>query len=134
MDAKDLFTGFSAEQEQAYAEEAQRRWGAQEVQESQKRWGSYSAEKKQSILAEAGVIYQDIVAAMPYGPASPQAQDGLARWHQNLRYFYEPTTEILLGLVDGYNDDPDFNATFQRIHPDLASFMRQAVQIYCQNL
>ena len=134
MDAKDLFSGFSPEQEQAYAEEAQRRWGAKEVQESQKRWGSYSAEKKQSILAEAGAIYQDIVAAMPYGPASPQAQDGVARWHQNLRYFYEPTTEILLGLVDGYNDDPDFNATFQRIHPDLASFMRQAVQVYCQNL
>lgn len=134
MDANDLYKGFSPEQELAYAEEAQRRWGEKNVKESQKRWGSYTPEKKQRILAEGGEIYQAIVAAMPQGPASPQAQDGIARWHQNLRYFYEPTPEILLGLGDLYNDDPDFNAFFQRIHPDLASFMRQAIQIYCSKL
>jgi hypothetical protein len=98
------------------------------------RWGSYSPEKKQSILAEGGEIYQAIVAAMPHGPASPQVQDEIARWHQNLRYFYEPTQEILLGLGDLYNDDPQFNAFFQRIHPELASFMRQAIQVYCSKL
>ncbi len=134
MDAKDLFKGFSPEQEQAYAEEAQRRWGEKNVKESQKRWGSYSPEKKQRILAEGGEIYQAIVAAMPQGPASQAAQAGIARWHQNLRYFYEPTKEILLGLGDLYNDDPEFNAFFQRIHPELASFMRQAIQVYCRTL
>jgi hypothetical protein len=51
-----------------------------------------------------------------------------------LRYFYEPTTEILLGLAEAYNTDPEFSAFFQRIHPDLAAFIRQAVQIYCQEL
>lgn len=134
MDANDLYKGFSPEQELAYAEEAQRRWGEKNVKESQKRWGSYTPEKKQRILAEGGEIYQAIAAAIPHGPASPQAQDGIARWHQNLRYFYEPTKEILQGLGDLYNDDPDFNAFFQRIHPELAGFMRQAIQIYCSKL
>jgi MerR family transcriptional regulator, thiopeptide resistance regulator len=39
------------------------------------------------------------------------------RWHKNMRCFYEPTPEILLGLSQGYVEDPEFNATFQRIHP-----------------
>lgn len=132
MDNRELFAGFSEEKQKEYEQEAQRRWGDKEVKESQRRWSSYSPEKKKAILQEASQIYLDLVAYMPDGPGSPQAQACIARWHENMRYFYEPTTEILLGLADGYNDDPDFNATFQRIHPDLAGFMRQAVRIYCQ--
>jgi DNA-binding transcriptional MerR regulator len=132
MESEGLFEGFSEEQQKEYEEEARRRWGDKEVKESQKRWGSYSDEKKRQIMAEGKAIYLDLVKAMPSGPGSPQAQDGIARWHQNLRYFYEPTTEILLGLAEGYNTDPEFSAFFNRIHPDLANFMRQAVQIYCR--
>ena len=85
------------------------------------------------IMEEGKQIYLDMVEAMPLGPDSPQAQQGVARWHQHLRYFYEPDTHILLGLGDLYNDDPQFNAFFQRIHPDLAAFMRQAIQVYCRD-
>lgn len=134
MDDKQLFEGFSEEKQKEYEEEAIRRWGDKEVKESQKRWASYSPEKKKAILEESKTIYLDLVACMPLGPTSPQAQEGIARWHQNMRYFYEPTKEILLGLADGYNDDPDFNATFVRVHPDLAPFMREAVKHYCQKL
>ena len=106
-----------------------------EVKKSQKRWASYSPEKKKrQILEEGKQIYLDLVEAMPFGPASPQTQEGVARWHQNMRYFYEPSKETLLGLANAYNDDPDFNATFTRIHPELAPFMRQAVKVYCQKL
>jgi MerR family transcriptional regulator, thiopeptide resistance regulator len=132
MDGKELFEGFSDEQQKIYEEEARRRWGDHHVDESHQRWGSYSDEKKKQVLAEGQQIYQDMAAAMPLGPASAQAQSCVARWHANLRNFYEPTTEILLGLGDLYNDDPDFNATFNKIHPDLAEFMRQAIQIYCK--
>ena len=132
MEDKELFAGFSEEKQKEYEEEARRRWGEKNVKESQKRWGSYSPEEKKKILAEGNALYKDIVAVMPLGPASPEAQKGIARWHQNLRYFYEPTTEVLLGLGELYNDDPEFNATFTRIHPDLAEFMRKAIKIYCQ--
>jgi MerR family transcriptional regulator, thiopeptide resistance regulator len=134
MEGKDLFEGFSEEKQKEYEEQAQRRWGEKEVKESQKRWASYTPEKKRQVMDEANAIYLAIVEAMPYGPGSPQAQDGVARWEQNMRYFYEPTPEILLGLSQGYVEDPEFNATFQRIHPELAGFMREAVKIYCQGL
>ncbi len=134
MDDQQLFEGFSEEKQKQYEEEAARRWGRANVSESQKRWASYSPEKKKAVFEEARQIYLDLVASMPLGPASPQAQEGVARWHRNLRNFYEPTKEILLGLGDLYNDDPEFNATFVRIHPELAPFLREAIQIYCKSL
>jgi MerR family transcriptional regulator, thiopeptide resistance regulator len=132
MKDQDLFEGFSEEKQKEYEVEAERRWGDTHVKESQKRWGSYSAEKKQAIKEEGKAVYLDLVAAIPLGPSSPQAQSGIARWHQHLRYFYEPDTQVLLGLGDLYNEDPEFNAFFVKLHPDLAAFMREAIQVYCQ--
>lgn len=132
MDSEELFAGFSEEQQKQYEDEIQEKYGNEKLDESRQRWGSYSPEEKQRILQEGGEIYRQIAAAIPFGPASQQAQTGVTRWHQNLRYFYEPTTEILLGLADMYNDQPEFAAFFERIHPDLNVFIREAIQIYCQ--
>lgn len=134
MNDKQLFQGFSDEQQKEYTKEAIHRWGDDIVKESQKRWGSYSAEQKQKIGEEGNAVYRDLVAAMAFNPDSPQVQSCIARWHQHLRYFYEPSKEIMLGLADGYNDDPAFSANFAKIHPELASFMRKAIQVYCKTL
>lgn len=134
MEDKEMFEGFDEEKQKQYEEEIRERYGDKELNESRRRWGSYSEERKKEIMAEGGAIYLDVVAAMPTGPASAQTQACIARWHQHLRYFYEPTTQILLGLADMYNDHPDFLANFRRIHPDLAPFMREAIQFYCQQL
>lgn len=69
---------------------------------------------------------------MIYGPASSQAQDCISRWHRHMHNFYEPTAKILLGLADMNNENPEFIVTFRRIHPELSGFMREAIQIYCQ--
>ncbi len=133
MESKQLFEGFSEEKQKEYEEEARQRWGDTDAyRESQRRWKSYTDDDKRKIGEEGEAAYRAILAAMPYGPASPQAQEGIARWHQHLRYFYEPTQEILLGLAEMYNDHPDFAATFQRIHPELAAFMRDAIRVYCE--
>lgn len=134
MNDKQLFQGFSDEQQKEYAKEAIHRWGDKEVMESHKNWSGYSAEKKQQIADEGNAVYRDLVAAMVFTPDSPQVQACITRWHQHLRYFYEPSKEVLLGLGDLYNDDPAFSANFSKIHPELASFMRKAIQIYCKTL
>jgi MerR family transcriptional regulator, thiopeptide resistance regulator len=132
VEPKKLFEEFSEEQQKEYDAEAKRRWGSTDAyKESQKRWGTYTAEDKKRMGEEGEAVYRDMVAAMPLGPASAQAQACVARWRQHLRYFYEPSNEMLLGLADMYNDDPAFAANFQRIDPGLASFMRQAIQHFC---
>ncbi len=133
MTEKGLFEGFSAEKQQEYEQEAIHRWGDQ-ASESIQKWNAYGKEKQAAIMAEGKVIYLDLIAAMPNGPQSEPTQSAIARWHNHLRYFYEPSIETLLGLGDMYNDDPRFRATFEKMDSNLAGFMRQAIQVYCQRL
>jgi DNA-binding transcriptional MerR regulator len=133
MDPKELFEGFSDEQQAEYEQQAEALWG-ETVRESSRRWRGYSPEKKNQILAEASEIYQALIAHLGQPPASPAVQALVARWHQNLRHFYEPTPDVLRGLSQAYVDDPQFNATFRKLHPDLAPFVREAVAVYCDRL
>ena len=130
MSKQKIFQGFSQEQQQAYEQEARQRWGAAGVDESLKLWSSYSKAQQDQILQEGGQIYQELAAQMGRGPASPEVQALLARWHQHLRYFYEPSLEVLRGLGNAYNEHPDFNATFTAIHPDLPPCLQQAIAHY----
>ena len=134
MSKKQLFTAFNEEEEKRYAQEAAEAYGEERVRESYKRWNSYSQQQKQQIGEEGNAVYADLVEAMPKGADSPDVQAILVRWHQHLRYFYEPTPEILRGLGQLYNSHPDFIANFQKLHPDLPAFLEQAIAVYCEKL
>ena len=129
MSKKKIFEGFNEEKQKQYEEEATKLWG-ESVKETTKLWNSYSEEKKQAIMAEGSAVYTDIVANMDKGPKSQEIQTILVRWHDHLRYFYEPSIETLGGLGEMYHDHPDFNATFTAIHPDLPGFLKQAIAHY----
>ena len=48
-------------------------------------------------------------------------------------YFWSPNNEQLLGLANLYNDDPAFKTNYDRIDPNLAPFIREAVTVYVAN-
>jgi DNA-binding transcriptional MerR regulator len=133
MSEKQLFEGFSDEKQKEYEQEIRRRYGEKAL-EGVIDWNSYSPEQKTRIKAEGAAIYRDLASAMPKGPASPEVQAILARWHQHLRYFYEPSVERLQGLGHMYNEDAEFSATFRKIHPDLPAFLEKAITVYCERL
>ena len=81
-------------------------------------------------MAEGSAIYKDMIAIMPKGAGSVEAQAVVERWRKHMDYFWTPNLEQLLGLANGYNDDPKFKANFDKMHPDLAEFMGQAVKVY----
>jgi DNA-binding transcriptional MerR regulator len=134
MSKRQLFNGFSKEDEERYAQEAREQYGAEEVDASYARWNSYDEQKKEQIMAEGQAIYTGAVAAMEHGPASPQAQQVMARWHQHMRYFYEPSVERLRGLGQLYVEHPEFAANFRALHPELSEFLREAITHYCDSL
>ncbi|MBZ0318046.1 MAG: MerR family transcriptional regulator [Anaerolineae bacterium] len=131
MSKKKLFEGFTEEEQERYAQEASEKYGAETVQASMQLWKSYGKEKQAAIMQEGKVIYQDMLAAIGQDATSAGVQAIVARWHQHLRYFYEPTPEILRGLGHHYNDDPAFHANFADLHPDLPAFLEQAITHYC---
>jgi DNA-binding transcriptional MerR regulator len=134
MSKKQLFAGFGDEKQKQYEHEIAERYGRETVEKSVKLWNSYTPQEKEKIKSEGGAIYSDLVAHMGEGADSPAIQAILARWHQHLRYFYEPTRDILRGLGHLYNEHPDFIATFENMHPGLPKFLEQAITYYCDHL
>jgi MerR family transcriptional regulator, thiopeptide resistance regulator len=130
MSKKQLFAAFSEEEEKKYSAEAEQTYDSEIVQASQKKWKSYSKEEKQRIGEEGNAAYAAIVAAIPLGAASPQAQAGVELWRKHMDYFWTPNLEQLVGLAELYNSDPRFKANFDKIDPRLAEFMREAVGFY----
>jgi DNA-binding transcriptional MerR regulator len=133
MSEKSYFEGFSEEEQEKYAAEAEQLYDPETVRESNRKWKTYSAAKKESILAEGNAVYVDMIAAMPKGAASPEAQAIVERWRKHMDYFWTPNLDQLLALANGYNDDPRFKASFDKMHPHLAEFMREAVKVYVAN-
>lgn len=130
MNHKQLFSGFSEEEQEKYAAEAEQLYDPGTVRESNRRWKAYGKEKQQQILEEGRQIYLDLIAAIEQGPASSAAQTGVARWRAHMDYFWTPTLDQLAGLAEMYSADPRFRANFDDMHPRLAEFMGEAVRIY----
>ncbi len=132
MSEKGLFEGFSEEEQEKYAKEAEQMYDPETVRDSNRKWKAYSAAKKEAILAEGKAVYMDMVAVMPKGPASAEVQAIVERWRKHMDYFWTPNLDQLLGLAEGYSDDPRFKANFDKMHPNLAEFMREAVKVYVE--
>ncbi|HEX6270041.1 MAG TPA: MerR family transcriptional regulator [Anaerolineales bacterium] len=130
MNEKEYFEGFSEEEQEKYALEAEQMYDPETVRESNRKWKAYSAAKKEVILQEGKAIYVDLIAAMPKGADSPEVQGIVERWRKHMDYFWTPSLDQLLALANRYNDDPRFKAHFDKMHSQLAEFMREAVKVY----
>jgi DNA-binding transcriptional MerR regulator len=136
MSKKKLFQGFSPEEQKHYERKARLQYGPDNVNESIRRWNSYSEAKQEAIKAEGGQIYLDMASAMEAGkpPQSAEVHEILDRWQHHMHYFYEPTLDILRGLGQLYNNDPEFRVFFEQIHPDLPAYLEQAITQYVDDL
>lgn len=132
MSNKAYFEGFSDEEQEKYALEAEELYGSEYVRASMKKWKARTDEEKKRIMDEGSKNYTDMIATMPKGADSPEAQAIVERWRRHLEYFWTPNLDQLLALANGYSDDPRFKANFDKMHPQLAGFMREAVKIYVE--
>ncbi len=133
MSDEKLFEGFSEEQQEKYAQEAEKMYDPETVRESNRKWKTYSATKKEAIMAEGSAIYKDMISVMSKGAGSTEAQAIVERWRKHMDYFWTPNLEQLLGIANGYTDDPRFKANFDKMDPRLAEFMRDAVKVYVES-
>ncbi len=133
MSQKQLFEAFSDEQQAEYEKVAMLKYDPVTVKAAGKKWKEYTAVEKQRIGEEGNAVYRDLVAAMPKGAASLEAQACIERWRRHIEYFWTPNEEQMVALAQGYNTDPSFKATFDQIDPKLAEFILEAVTIYVKS-
>ena len=122
--------------EKQYEREARLQYDPELVKESHQNWNSYTKSQQDFIKEEGSRIYSEIGEQLEAGKKASDAevQELMQSWHEHLRYFYEPTLELLAGLGQLYNSSPDFIENFQKIHPDLPAFLESAITHYVDEL
>lgn len=133
MTENKFFEGFSEAQQTEYEKEAMQKYDPATVKAASKKWKEYTSAEKQRIFSEGHAIIQDFLLAMPKGAPSREAQSCVERWRRHIEYFWKPNEDQLVGLADLYNDDARFKANYDKLHPQLAEFVREAVKIYVEN-
>ena len=132
-DHGQLFVGFSDAEQERYEAEAAGLWG-ESVGAAGRRWKAYTPARRAQIMAEGQDVYLALAAQMDEAPDAPAVQANVARWHNHLRHFFEPTAAVLRGLGTHYATEPRFVGFFERLRPGMAEFMQSAVAAYCDRL
>jgi DNA-binding transcriptional MerR regulator len=132
MTAQDFYQGFDEEQQQVYADEAQRRWG-QSAADSQERWKAMTRTEKNDFLARMHEISAQLAARMDQGPESSEVQNWIRRWHEHIDQFCYPCSlEMFEALGHLYVEDPAFTASYEKTRQGMAAFMEKAMVYYCR--
>lgn len=118
-----------------YSQEAKVRWGETDAyQQSKERLKRLTKADMDKIKHEGEELMRKIANAMPTGPESAETQKLIAKHYNNLRHFYDPNPELYRGLGEMYVQDARFTAYFEKFAPGLAEFMRQAIDVFCDEL
>lgn len=123
------------ETSEIYAKETKERWGYTDAyKQSAERTKHMTKSDFERIGKENEVLLNEIAARMDNTPESPEVQKLIARHHEGLRTFYEPSTELYRGLAEMYVSDPRFAGYYEKYAKGLASFMRSAMLRYADDL
>jgi DNA-binding transcriptional MerR regulator len=128
---EDLLEVFGDEDPRAHAEEAEERWGQTDAwQESHRRTSSYRKQDWQQMRAEQEAVQQRLADALRAGlPAtSTEAMDAAAAHRAHIStWFYDVSPQMHRGLADMYVADERFTATYEKVEPGLAAYVREAI-------
>ncbi|MEW1912665.1 MerR family transcriptional regulator [Kitasatospora sp. NPDC085895] len=128
---EEKFEVFGKDYQESWEDEAEQRWGGTDAwKESQRRTGGYAKEDWVRIKAEADALNTRLAEALAAGTA-PDSEEGAALAEEHRQHitgnFYECTYAIHRGLGEMYLADPRFTATYEKIAPGLARWLRDAI-------
>ena len=118
------------EARQAYAEEAQQRWGQTDAyRQSEQRTAGYDKRDWAAAQADGDAILRDAAAAVNEAPTSDAAQAIVQRWQAHItRYYYDCTDEILAGLAELYVTDDRFMKYLDGFGAGTAAFLSASIR------
>lgn len=132
---EDLAQCFDDGKYEEYKKEAREKWGKDMVQKSENIVKGWSKEKMEEIKKEGDEINKALVANMDKGIESAEVQEIVQRHFNHIIQFYDPSWPLLKiysGLGKMYVEDGRFAANYNKYHPDLAQFLCDAIQIFCE--
>lgn len=138
MSDMEKFKGFKKklvdENEQKYGREIREKYGDETVDRSNAKFMGMSREQYAEYEKLTAEFHETLKAAYKQGdPAGELAQKACELHKKWLCFFWsEYSREAHIGVTQMYVDDPRFTEYYDKIAPGCASFLRDAVQIYCR--
>jgi len=125
------FDGLDSETRQRYEAEAAERWGADAVARSREAYQGLDTDR---MMREWTTTLGSLVELIEAGaaPDDPRVYDVLDDHYQWLSQHWTPNRESYAGLGNLYADDPRFRKNFDKTHPRLAEFLRNAMASYAE--
>ncbi len=127
MTNKEKFSGFDFSQN-PYEKEARERWGSEAVDAyAAKLKGMEQNGEMAGFQEEMNELYRNLAEMRHSDPASPEAQEGIARWYRLLNRVGSYTPEMFKGLGEMYVNDERFTKNIDGFGEGLAAFMKNAM-------
>ncbi|MGW3511863.1 MerR family transcriptional regulator [Streptomyces sp. NPDC000994] len=128
---EERFEVFGDHDPEQYADEVRQRWGDTEAyRQSQRRTASYTKEDWKRLTEEQDAIHRRMAALLDAGtPAGSEAAMDVAEEHRRFisGSYYDCGHEMHTCLAQMYVADPRFTATYEKIRPGLAAYLREAI-------
>ncbi|BFV58256.1 MerR family transcriptional regulator [Kitasatospora sp. CMC57] len=128
---EEKFEVFGADYQERWETEAEQRYGGSDAwQQSSRRTARYSKSDWERIKAEGDALNARCAAALAAGVA-PASAEGMALAEEHRRQitdnYYDCGYEMHRCLGDMYLADERFTATYERVAPGLAQWLRNAI-------
>jgi len=133
MNQSEYFEGWTEEKQPEFEKEIRQKYG-EHAMDNVIDWNSFTKEQKAAIIAEGQANIQAMADLMDQPASSPDVQAVVTRWHQQIKYFYDPSIERMRGLGQMYIENARFMANYENVRIGLALFMKQGIDEYCDSL
>ncbi len=121
--------------QQQYASEVRTLYDHDIVDACNKKVAAYDDEKWKEVQVRMGQLIQRLADCMDHPPSCPAAQEAIHEYRMHItESFYECTPEILRGLGLGYITDERFTQFFEKCRKGLAQYIKEVIDVYCDNL
>ncbi len=131
---EELYNAFQDTDVKNYQAEVKARWGnTQAYKQSQERTKKMTKSQMQKIKDEGTALTQSIADNMNKGIASPEIQHLITQHHASINQFYDCSLDMYRNLGKMYIEDPRFSTYYNKFNANLAAFMHQAINYYCDH-
>jgi len=132
MNAKKALNDFDRSDYDEYKDEVKQRWGHTDAyRQSMERTKNWTKTDYDQVKVNFGEIAQGIAAMMDRKVSDTEVQAFIKKQHEQISVFYDCSLEMYRGLGEMYFADPRFAATYDKVKPGLAKFMKEAIACYC---
>ncbi len=133
MNYEEMYKGFGKEKAEALKKEASEKWGADVIADSEKKILAMDKTEWNALLQKGEDINKALtkIIALPAGDKKVQAL--IKEHYAMMGRFFNVTIAIYRNLGTMYVEDERFKANYDKHHPDLAEFLKDAIHVFCDN-